>query len=286
MNTRRTNSTIRIIKSSCGIPLIILLSCILVLLCSKAAVSEENSGKNDKIHTIVHTGKGLSLHKEMYVLPFSFSKDQNSQVEMVFQISAKQRIFNTNFYFGYTQKSFWEAYNFSESSPFRETNYNPEFFYRFKPGTLRYKHLGADIGFEHESNGQSLPASRSWNRIYAAPYYANGNFLLYTKFWYRIPEDEKDPPQSTKGDDNPDITDYLGYCEINVFHQYWKKHLAHTMLRGNINTGKGAISLNYSVPVPTGNMFFVLRIFHGYGESLIDYNRSVTSVGLGFMLKR
>jgi len=236
--------------------------------------------KKDEVLSLIQGASGLSVHKEMYVLPLT-SADiyQGAKSEIEFQISAKHRILDTNFYFGYTQKSFWQAYDFSNSSPFRETNYNPEVFYRRTSENVHLGKWGMDLGFEHESNGQSGTTSRSWNRIYAASYLPRADSLWYLKLWYRVPVD-------LGSDDNPDILDYLGWGELHYRKQVGNGHLIHAMLRGNIATGRGAVSLDYSVPGPSDNYFYLLRLWSGYGESLIDYNRPVNRIGLGFILAR
>jgi len=61
--------------------------------------------------------------------------------------------------------------------------------------------------FDHQSNGRSVPLSRSWNRIVANFGVEKDNFGLLFKTWYRIPEDET-------SDDNPDISRYMGYGEL------------------------------------------------------------------------
>ena len=237
---------------------------------------------------MIHTGPGLSLHKEMFMLPVTYSDEYHSaQTEAVFQISAKHRIFNSRFYFAYTQISFWQAYDHEQSAPFRETNYNPELFYRTQTFPFHRGQVGFDLGFEHESNGQQPPVSRSWNLIYVCPYYYQPNLLLYVKFRYRIPEDEKDFPEAFVGDDNPDITDYLGYNDVHAYFRFWGNQSIHLTLRGNLSTSKGGICLNYSIPVPKSDLSFMcLRISHGYGESLVDYNKSLTRVGVGVMFMR
>jgi phospholipase A1 len=59
------------------------------------------------------------------------------------------------------------------------------------------------------------------------------------------------------------------------------------MIRGNIDTGKGGFVLSYSVPIPKSETsFFAIRISHGYGESLVDYNRSLSRIGFGIMFSR
>lgn len=237
---------------------------------------------------LIRTGPGLSLHKDMFMLPATFSDEYNgARTEAVFQMSAKHRIFDLPVYFAYTQISFWQAYDHNNSAPFRETNYNPELFYRTKRFPFHSGQVGADIGFEHESNGQKPPISRSWNLLYISPYYYCSNLLLYLKFRYRIPEDKKEYPEAAVGDDNPDITDFLGYSDIQLFYRFSWHHLLHLMLRGNVNTGKGGLILSYGVPVPRSEMsYFIVRISHGYGESLVDYNRSLTRIGFGIMFSR
>jgi len=242
---------------------------------------------SDDAYSITSVAKGLSTHKPMYVLPATWSPDYDGEnTEMIFQISAKHRLFGTNAYFGYSQKSFWQVYNADQSRPFRETNYNPELFYRWRPSPEVFDYWGADFGIEHESNGKSLPNSRSWNRIYVAPFRTKGKTLLYGKLWYRIPEKDKETPDDANGDDNPDILDYYGYGELHLEREFENKHLVHLMVRGNPGESHGAINLNYTIPSGNESFFWQLYVFHGYGESLIDYNQSVTRVGIGVALTR
>lgn len=239
-------------------------------------------------YSIISVANGLSAHKPNYILPVSYNVDfEQDRFEVLFQISAKQRIFARNLYFAYTQKSFWKLYNPGESAPFRETDYNPELFYRWAPDPEFFHHWGADFGFDHESNGQSLPSSRSWNRIYFAPFQARRRQLAYFKFWYRLPERNKESPDDARGDDNPDIEHYYGHAEFRLQRQLGDHgQLAALMLRGNPGSGKGAVELLLSRPNAEHSLFYCLSIWHGYGESLIDYNRSVTRIGLGLMLAR
>lgn len=240
----------------------------------------ERPSQEDEVISLIQGARGLSVHKEMYILPLtSADAYQGAQTEIEFQLSAKQRILKSNFYFGYTQKSFWQAYDFSNSSMFRETNYNPEIFYRTGLDTVRFGKWKMDIGFEHESNGRGGTESRSWNRAYVAPYLPQKNSLWYFKIWYRVPVD-------LGVDDNPDILDFMGYGEFRYKRRFKNGHLVNAMLRGNPGTSKGAVSINYSIPGPSENYYYLLRLWSGYGESLIDYNRSINRIGLGFVFAR
>jgi phospholipase A1 len=259
--------------------------CFLPLLLTAPLAASAAAQQDKETFQVIQARPGLSLHKEMFMLPLTYSDEYHGkQVEAVFQLSAKHRLFDTRLYFAYTQISFWQAYDEGNSAPFRETNYNPELFYRSKPLVFSSWQAGADIGFEHESNGQRPPVSRSWNLIHISPYFYRSDILLHLKLRYRIPEDEKVTPEASEGDDNPDITDYLGYTDLNIYYRFWNNHNLHLMVRGNLNTGKGGMSLSYSFPVPRSQRSFVdFRLTQGYGESLVDYKKSLTRIGVGIM---
>lgn len=239
-------------------------------------------------YSIMSQVRGISTHKSTYFYPVTYSPDvyHGDKTEMVFQVSAKWRVFGTNAYVAYSQRSFWQWLNNTESSPFRETNYAPEVFYRWIPDVKRFNHWGADVGIEHESNGQPYPNSRSWNRVYFAPFQAKGKGLAYLKFWYRIPEGEPSSPTNQDGDDNPDLIDYMGYGEINYSRQIGREQLLSGMFRFNPGTGRGAAQFTWSVPSDEGWVFWGASIFHGYGESLIFYDQEVTRVMFGILFAR
>ncbi|MDD3763849.1 MAG: phospholipase A [Nevskiales bacterium] len=240
--------------------------------------------------TLVNEKHGLSFHKPMFFAPATWSPQYEGQkTEVIFQISLKQRLLNRNLFFGYTQKSFWQLYDGGNSRPFRETNYNPELFYRFKPQWNDAPGLGFDLGVDHQSNGKDLPESRSWNRIIGAAYYETDRQLVHLRLWYRLPENEDRAADDPARDDNPDIHAYIGYGELRLQRKFFgdAKHVGSLMLRGNPASGRGAVELVYSAPAPfSGDAFMMFYVWNGYGESLIDYNRSVTRVGIGLMLAR
>jgi len=188
----------------------------------------------------------------------------------------------------YTQQSFWQLYNSAFSAPFRDTNYEPELLFNFRvqreiPGLMGTKLQFINVGFNHQSNGRSVPLSRSWNRIVANFGLEKDSFGLLLKTWYRIPEDET-------SDDNPDITRYTGYGELWGT-LYWKKHRFAVMLRNNLRSENfGAVQLDWSIPLSMinkelGDKFsFYIQYFNGYEESLLDYNKSSNRISAGFML--
>ncbi|EMI5490092.1 phospholipase A [Providencia stuartii] len=177
----------------------------------------------------------------------------------------------------YTQRSWWQLSNKKESSPFRETNYEPQIFigwatdYQLGGWTLRE----FETGFNHESNGRSDPTSRSWNRIYARAMAQNGNWQVDLKPWYRLPE-------SDSSDDNKHITKYMGYYRLKVGYALGDSVISATG-RYNWNSGYGAAELGWSYPI-TKHVRFYTQLFSGYGESMIDYDYRQTRFGIGVML--
>jgi phospholipase A1 len=245
----------------------------------------------------------LIPHKTNYILPLTYQTNPNEapfantnrtlmNTEVKFQVSfkvpvLKQALFEDNGYlfFGYTSRSVWQAFNTDESSPFRDTNHEPEIILTFLSDA---EWLGAQIpllslGLSHQSNGQSDGLSRSWNRVYASVTLEYEKFYIQFKPWWRIPERKKRDPNDVKGDDNPDISEYYGYFELTAFRRIHNNELS-IMLRNNLRSdNRGAIELNYSYPFNKKVRGYV-QVFHGYGETLLDYNHKNTRIGLGFML--
>ncbi|MDX1795138.1 MAG: phospholipase A [Hydrogenovibrio sp.] len=208
--------------------------------------------------------------------------EQFEPFEAKFQISLKIPItddllgWGDHLYVGYTNRSFWQAYNHNISAPFRETNHEPEIWMSFdnKMELFGWRNRLIDIGLSHQSNGRSEPLSRSWNRVYARLLFARGNSVFAIKPWLRLPE-------TSSTDDNPDIEHYMGNVEFGFLTKYHKHHFK-VMVRDNFskNDNKGAFELGYSYPVHR-NMKAYIQWFYGYGESLIDYNYRNNSVGIG-----
>mgnify|MGYP001462750168 CR=1 FL=1 len=199
----------------------------------------------------------------------------------------------------YTQLAFWQLYNSAFSSPFRDINYEPELLINFRTNydIFGFKGRFINVGFNHQSNGRSKPLSRSWNRIMANIGLERNNFALQLKTWYHLPENEGD-------DDNPDMTRYMGYGELwTTF--YWKDMRFAMMLRNNFRKDNlGAIQLDWSIPPSTLGKLMLGRLissswidkhlsdkfslyvqyFNGYGEGLMDYNKSINRISVGLMI--
>jgi phospholipase A1 len=248
----------------------------------------------------------LLAHRRNYFLPVTWARQPNNAVfendsdfnesldnfEAQFQISLKlplaEGLFSENdaLFAGFTLRAFWQVYNTDVSAPFRETNYEPEIFWLMPvPWTI----FGGDatlvgLGLSHQSNGRSLPYSRSWNRAYVTLIWERWRYVFHLQTWWRLPEDEKDDPLDPRGDDNPDIEDYMGNFEFTVAYREFDNEFS-VLLRNNLDLDEnhGALQLDWTFPL-RGRFRGYLQYFNGYGESLIDYNAHIQRIGIGILL--
>ncbi|OOG48055.1 phospholipase A [Rhodanobacter sp. C01] len=243
-------------------------------------------------------------YKPVYVMPVFATSNQNNEphspnpvntvtspqlldnVESKFQLSLKTKVWQGVFgdagdiWVAYTQDSHWQVYNSQASRPFRETNYEPEAMLVFD---THYEVLGWDgrllgIGVDHQSNGQSDPLSRSWNRVMADIGFERAGWTVMLRPWWRIPESRAD-------DNNPDISNYMGRGDMQIIHE-WNGQEFGLMLRHSLRGGSeshGAAQFTWSFPL-IGNLRGYMEAFKGYGESMIDYNHNATYLGIGISL--
>lgn len=251
----------------------------------------------------------LQPYRDMYLLPVRSTNRVNAapaspalghtlatpydldRVETKFQFSVKTDVChkrvnflgfdNMRLWVAYTQQSSWQMYNARNSSPFRTTVYEPELIATFSVANPHRLKL-VNLGWVHQSNGQSGAESRSWNRLYVqGGWDMGGNVSLLTRGWWRVPE-------NARNDDNPDIHNYLGYGDVLV---HWEKDNAQSLtflLRNNLrfNHNRGYLQIDWTAPQPISNAAQLhFQTSYGYGESLIDYNHPQFTLGLGFSFK-
>lgn len=239
-------------------------------------------------------------YKPVYLLPATYTDNLNlrpsspsagrsatedqilRRIEAKYQLSFKSKFLGglplgLSLWGGYTQSSRWQVYNGAVSRPFRETNYEPELIAVLplqQPlwgGTVRM----ASLAINHQSNGRSLPFSRSWNRWIAGVAWERDDWTVELRPWWRLPE-------AAPEDDNPDIRDHVGRGELLVS-RHWGQHALHLQLRHSARRGdrsRGSAQLEYAFPL-RGAMHGWLQVFSGYGESMVDYNVRQSKVGLG-----
>ncbi|MFT4240653.1 MAG: phospholipase A [Acidovorax sp.] len=192
-------------------------------------------------------------------------------------------------WFGYTQQSYWQLFTPEISRPFRATDHEPEVMYVYPttanlPWGWKWRYSG--IGLVHQSNGQSLPLSRSWNRVYLMTGMELGNrWRVNARLWKRLPE-------GTDSDDNPNISDYIGRGELSAFWNVNRDHTVGATLRSALSSsGRGSVRLEWlqtlgssSLLGGKSNLRLHTALFSGYGDSMIDYNRKRTVFSVGLSL--
>ena len=247
----------------------------------QAKITQENKADHH-----LQNALGIELYKFNYLLPVTYAKtvpdDGRKSVETKFQISLAKPLFYDVFGLreslvaAYTQTSWWQITK--KSSPFRETNYQPEIFLNFaSPKYL--EQIGVKnlkFGLLHESNGRDGTNSRSWNRAYVQGDLVYGNLTISPRVWSVIGEKN----------DNKEILHYIGHGDLRLSYKL-NDQIFSLMLRNNLHfdkTNKGAAELSYMFPIFSSGVYGYLQYFTGYGESLIDYDRHTDKVGLGFVI--
>ena len=243
----------------------------------------------------------LTPHRRNYILPVTHWSDPNwndparqgepvDAQEAKFQFSVKLPLAtelwrDSTLYAAFSVKAFWQLYNRRLSAPFRESNYSPELFVG-TPASGRVGPMELELvawGYQHESNGQDVPLSRSWDRLFVQFVMRYEDYYVSLRPWWRIPEDEKNNALDRTGDDNPDIEHYLGHFELNIARPFGN-HVAELMLRNNLRSdNKGAARFDYSFPM-TRRLKGLFQVFTGYGDSLISYDEYQTRIGVGILL--
>lgn len=184
----------------------------------------------------------------------------------------------TDLWFGYTQQSYWQFSNTRYSSPFRETDYEPEAIL-IHPLDLEAAGVHArfaGLSLTHQSNGRGAALSRSWNRLIGDLALESGPWSLRLRPWARV--FDASGPQ----DDNPDIEDFVGRGEVIATYRAGGNVVTLTG-RHSLRVGRrshGSAGADWAFPL-TGSLNGHLQIFSGYGENLIDYNHRQTTIGVG-----
>ncbi|EOD79613.1 Phospholipase A1 precursor [Grimontia indica] len=226
--------------------------------------------------------EGLSAHKDNYFLPFYKERRVNQQrfeplnpngteakdTFIQFQFSAKYQMIeigDDGLYLAYTQRSNWEAYD--SSAYFRDSNYNPELFYR-----LHIENWQIDLGAEHESNGAGGDNEVSWNRIYVDARHDWEWGYISFKPWIRVGNVTY----------NPDIADFLGYSRLELGWQPTElqeiKLQVSNLFADEFDHLYYGVSWNF--PIYQGLRGYV-KAETGYGLTISNYNFDESAYGAG-----
>jgi len=185
-------------------------------------------------------------------------------------------------HFAYTQTSFWDLG--SDSAPFEDTSYKPEFFHitdnlSWRPFWL--EGLFLQSGLLHESNGRAEDASRTTNTFYLKPiailYNQNTGLGLQfvPKVWFYV--------RNSKAHNN-DLPDYRGYFELEIKAGKADRLVTTTALRWAKEGGSLQIDLNYPVHGAISEnlqIYLHFQYVNALAESLLNYRDRTEALRLG-----
>jgi len=242
--------------------------------CYAVDISPEGDS-NHNLLGIIESGV-LSTNEPIY-----FVIGGHHEVKARFQFSFKYRVLDEeskvvstlpllkNLFIGYTQTSLWELD--SDSYPFEDSSYRPGWFIDhyvkndspFLPSFVR-------AGYEHESNGQDGPASRTLGTFFVWPFWnmelAGRPFIFAPKMF----------AYTSRDDENPDIADYRSYVDVLMRYggeQHWSASMTYRFSKENYS----GTFVEFSQPLRkskdgfTGGYVYI-QLFEGYGETLLAYN--------------
>lgn len=225
---------------------------------------------------------GITAHQNNYFLPIVYSsyKGSHKDITSEFSISLKKLIasdiigLNENYYFAYTQLSWWDIY--ADSSPFYENNYQPEIYTQIPVDFYNFNHIR--LGFLHDSNGKGELESRSWNRIYSSFELDFGKLSLTPRLWLRLPDNK---------DDNPAIVKYNGIIDLTAYYKLPSGSFIQSIFSNNLRfdkENKSSFELRYLHYIGDG-FYIYLSGFSGYGYELVYYKKYQNRIGIGIAFR-
>ena len=235
----------------------------------------------------------LAPYEPMYFLVGADPEDSKFQFSFRYRFFKPEDEFTqrhpwlAGLHFAYTQTSFWDLQ--SESAPFKDTSYKPEFFYA--SGNLQtrpsWMHgLFYQAGFQHESNGRDEEFSRSTNFLYVRPGFAAYHkrtklgFSASSKIWTYINNEETT---------NPDLASYRGYFDLDV-----KVGKADSLVLGtNLRWAEEGGSVQADLTYPLHNLVWKhlnlciqAQYVNSLAESLLHYKERTEALRIGFAMVR
>ncbi len=228
-----------------------------------------------KANYIIYTYNDDPNEDPYQVEPTDFLDDDELKFQVSFKMPIATELFggDTDLLFAYTSVAWWQATNDDIANPFRETNYEPEIFLRHYTDTELFglNFVNWELGLNHQSNGQSEPTSRGWDRAIASTSIElTDDVVLGLRAWGVLDSQ----------DNNSDIEDYMGYGDIGL--GWVPNRNTFTLMYRPASEGD-AVQLTWSYPI-TRYLRLYAQYWNGYGESLIDYDVRTKRFGLGIAL--
>ena len=181
-------------------------------------------------------------------------------------------------YIAYTNRSFWQFFDVYDSQPFRETNHEPEmwlaWFYDFYLGNFNAEMVW--FGYEHQSNGQYVALSRGWNRAYLDFFFNYRSLSLSLRPWISMTDGAHE-------DTIYNYDKYIGNGKVSAVYTWRHFDASVNWTYSYAGMQYGSVMADLDIPI-TNFVSGYIRYFHGYGESLIDYDYKANTLSAGIVL--
>ncbi len=229
----------------------------------------------NRANYIIYTYNGDPNEEPFMVEPTDFLENEELKFQVSFKMPLATQLFGSNndLLFAYTSVAWWQALNDDIANPFRETNYEPEIILRnyTERELFGLNFVNWELGLNHQSNGQSEPTSRGWDRAIASTSIElTDDVVLGLRAWHIVDSQ----------DNNSDIERYMGYGDIGL--GWVPNRNTFTLMYRPASEGD-AVQLTWSYPI-TKYLRLYAQYWNGYGESLIDYDVRTKRFGLGIAL--
>ena len=228
-------------------------------------------------------------HEPIYFLYGSAAQEVKFQISFKYRLAGKagestySKSAAQGLYLGYTQRSLWDVS--AESSPFYDTSYIPELFYEWRAAeqrtTARVHWLGVRTGVLHESNGKADAQAHSLNTFNVR----SGIVFGSAQRWHL----QVVPRIYSYTNTDSDLVRYRGHGDLTLQLSKNNSTQVGVMVRAAKLQGRGSVEVNVTQPVRWRAIdlrgYVQLQYFHGYGESLRDYDRksSAWRAGIAFV---
>lgn len=231
-------------------------------------------------------------HTAAQALPYSRNETSiqlSVRTKIAKGLLTRDSLARDSLWFGYSQLSHWQFFNSGLSRPFRTTDHEPELTYIYPAQAdlpLGWQLRFVGVTAVHQSNGQSLPLSRSWNRTVLTAGIEHGARLRVTgRVWKRMPE-------AAENDDNPDLSDFVGRGELAGSWDMNRNNTLGVTVRHSMKAaGRGSVRLEWfkslgdeGQALGKNSLRLHVQLFSGYGDTLVDYNRHRTKLSMGLSL--
>ena len=235
--------------------------------------------KNYVVYSQLFSGMNVSPYNLAYPTEDYNFKDYEMQLQVSLMVPIWLDMFGLPLttYVAYTNRSFWQFFDIDDSQPFRETNHEPEvwlsWFYDLYWGDFNAEMVW--LGFVHQSNGQFTSLSRGWNRVYLDFYFNYRSFSLSFRPWISMSDGA--------AEDSYDYEKYIGSGELRAMYRWKRMDIGATYTYSYEGFDYGSIMVDANIPISDYLSGYV-RYFHGYGESLIDYDYRSKTLSAGIVL--